>query len=93
MLTNMDRTRADHLKDIGRNIAAPDHLRALIEEAYAKYRTSCLWSIKEPENPTIATAMVVAGYLKRNGNTAAFHLAGKIESASDAAVRPSSSNH
>ena len=89
----MERERAEHLKDIGRGKDAPANVRALVDEAFANYRTSCLWSIRKPEKTTIATAIVVAGYLKRNGNTAAFLLADRIESASDAAVRSSNANH
>jgi hypothetical protein len=89
----MERAQAEHLKDIGLGIDAPADVRDLVEEAYSKYRASCLWSIVKPPRITIGTAMVVAGYLKRNGNTAAFRLADQIESACDAAIRSSSANH
>lgn len=89
----MERALAEHLKEIGVGIDAPANVRRLVEEAYSKFQASCLWSIVKPSRITIGTAMVVAGYLKRNGDTAAFRLADQIESACDAAIRSPSANH
>lgn len=58
---------------------APDHIANLYHEAFAKYRTLCMWSTREMERPTISDVLDAASRLKREGNMTTRALAVRIE--------------
>jgi hypothetical protein len=58
----------------------------LLDQAFREFGTSCLWSITRPSTPSTEDVAVIAGYLRRNGNLAAFRLAAKMESQLNAAI-------
>jgi hypothetical protein len=58
---------------------------SLYRRAFTDYRSRALWNVRELEDPSIEDALVVARYLRLEGNLAARRLAEQIEKTCGAA--------
>jgi hypothetical protein len=59
---------------------------ALYGEAFDRYKARALWNVRRLESPTPEDAVIVAAYLRREGNREARELAERIESLCRAAA-------
>lgn len=65
--------------------AVADDWKALYHEAFRRYRTFCLWNIRESDDPSPAIALSAARHLRYEGDMEARRLAEQIERAVHAA--------
>lgn len=56
-----------------------DQIKRLYRRAFAEYQAVALWNLKEREDPTADSALVVARALRKEGDISARRLAAQIE--------------
>jgi len=57
----------------------PDDFMSLYRNAFKEFGSRALWNVRELEDPTPQDALVIARYLRVEGNLAARRLAERIE--------------
>jgi hypothetical protein len=57
----------------------PDDFVSLYRSAFKEFGSRALWNVRELEDPTRKDALVIARYLRVEGNLAARRLAERIE--------------
>jgi hypothetical protein len=76
----------DELKERGAGLSAPEDVVRLYRQAFAEFGPRALWSSRQLEHPTVATALSITESLRVEGNLEARRLAERIEALCRAAL-------